>query len=156
MQRITPCLWFDKEAEEAARFYVGIFKNSQIKTVSRYGDAGPMPKDTVMVVVFDLDGQEYLALNGGPIYHFSEAISLSVTCENQDEVDYYWRKLTLGGQEGPCGWLKDRYGVSWQVVPRQLTEMMRGEDPAKVKRMTEAMFKMKKLDIAVLEQAYEG
>ena len=154
MQRISPCLWFDQQAEEAANYYVAIFRNSRIKSVSHYGDAGPMPKGTVMVVIFELDGEELLALNGGPVFHFSEAISLSVACESQDEVDYYWRKLTSGGQEGQCGWLKDRYGVSWQVVPRQLSDMMRGTDSTRVKRMTVAMFKMKKLDVAALEKAY--
>ena len=154
MQRISPCLWFDNQAEEAANFYLSIFKNSKIKTVTRFGEAGPGPKGSVMVVSFELDGVEFVALNGGPVFKFNEAVSLAITCRTQAEVDHYWNKLTAGGQESQCGWLKDRYGVSWQVVPIELTELMASSEPERVKRMTQAMFKMKKLDIATLVKAY--
>ena len=156
MQRISPCLWFDNQAEEAVNFYLSIFKNSKIKTMTRYGDAGPGPKGSVMVVAFELDGVEFIALNGGPVFKFNEAVSLSISCRSQAEVDHYWDKLTAGGAEGQCGWLKDKYGVSWQVVPLQLTELMASTDSPRVKRMTEAMFKMKKLDIATLEKAFSA
>ncbi len=156
MQRISPCLWFDSQAEEAVNFYLSVFKNSKIKSMARYGDAGPGPKGSVMVVAFELDGVEFIALNGGPIFKFNEAVSLSISCRSQAEVDHYWGNLTAGGAEGQCGWLKDKYGVSWQVVPLQLTELMASTDSPRVKRMTEAMFKMKKLDIATLEKAYNG
>ena len=156
MQKISPCLWFDNQAEEAVNFYLSIFKNSKIKSISRYGEAGPGPKGSVMVVSFELDGVEFIALNGGPVFKFSEAVSLAISCQTQAEVDHYWRKLTAGGAEGQCGWLKDKYGVSWQVVPLQLTELMASSDAPRVKRMTEAMFKMKKLDIATLVGAYNG
>jgi len=156
MQRISPCLWFDNQAEDAVNFYLSIFKNAKIKSTTRYGEAGPGPKGSVMVIVFELDGVEFIALNGGPIFKFNEAVSLSINCQSQSEVDHYWSKLTAGGAESQCGWLKDKYGVSWQVVPLQLTERMAGSDAPRVKRMTEAMFKMKKLDIATLEKVYDG
>ena len=156
MQRISPCLWFDNQAEEAVNFYLSIFKNSKIKTMTRYSEAGPGPKGSVMVISFELDGQELIALNGGPIFKFSEAVSLAITCQSQAEVDHYWNKLTAGGQESQCGWLKDKYGVSWQVVPLELTELMASANAGRVKRMTEAMFKMKKLDIATLVGAYNA
>jgi predicted 3-demethylubiquinone-9 3-methyltransferase (glyoxalase superfamily) len=156
MQRISPCLWFDNQAEEAVDFYLSIFKNAKIKSTTRFGDAGPGPKGSVMVIAFELDGTEFIALNGGPIFKFNEALSLSISCQSQSEVDYYWSKLTAGGTESQCGWLKDKYGVSWQVVPLPLTELMASSDAPRVKRMTEAMFKMKKLDIAALEKAFNG
>jgi predicted 3-demethylubiquinone-9 3-methyltransferase (glyoxalase superfamily) len=156
MQRISPCLWFDTQAEEAAKFYTGIFKNSKIKSVTHYGDAGPMPAGTVMVVTFELDGVEFIALNGGPIFKFSEAVSLSVSCRTQAEVDHYWNALTRGGEEGPCGWLKDRYGLSWQVVPLEFSELMASSDAKRVKQMTQAMMTMKKLDLAALKAAYDA
>ena len=156
MQRISPCLWFDDQAEEAVDFYLSIFKNSKIKSTTRYSEAGPGPKGSVMVIAFELDGVEFVALNGGPIFKFNEAVSLSISCRTQSEVDHYWNKLVAGGQESQCGWLKDKYGVSWQVVPLQLTDLMASSDSTRVKRMTEAMFKMKKLDIATLEKAYHG
>ncbi|HEY2885593.1 MAG TPA: VOC family protein [Rhizomicrobium sp.] len=156
MQRISPCLWFDTQAEEAANFYAGIFKNSKIKSVTHYGEAGPMPAGTVMVVAFELDGVEFIALNGGPIYKFSEAVSLSVGCRTQAEVDNYWNALTKGGEEGPCGWLKDKFGLSWQVVPLEFSELMGSSDAKRVKQMTEAMMTMKKLDLAKLKAAYNA
>ena len=156
MQRISPCLWFDNQAEEAVNFYLSIFKNAKIKSTTRFGEAGPGPKGSVMVIAFELDGVELIALNGGPIFKFNEAVSLSISCQSQAEVDHYWNKLTAGGTESQCGWLKDKYGVSWQVVPLPLTELMASSDAPRVKRMTEAMFKMKKLDIAVLEKAFNG
>ena len=156
MQRIVPFLWFDSNAEEAANFYGSIFKGSKIVHTSRYGEAGPGPKGSVMVVTFELDGQELMALNGGPQFKFSEAISLLVNCKNQDEVDYYWEKLSAGGQEVQCGWLKDRFGLSWQVVPTILSQLLTGADPEKSRRAMSAMLKMKKLDIAALQRAYEG
>lgn len=155
-QRITAFLWFDSNAEEAARHYVSIFPNSKVTNVSRYGDAGPGPKGSVMTVVFELDGQQFTALNGGPQFKFTEAISLVVNCASQDEVDRYWTLLSEGGEEGPCGWLKDRYGLSWQVVPTRLSELIGDPDPAKSKRAMEAMLKMKKFDIAALEKAHRG
>ena len=153
MTRITPCLWFDTEGEEAASFYVSLFKNSRITDVSRYGEAGPRPAGTVMVVSFELDGQPFTALNGGPEFTFSEAISLQVDCQTQEEVDYYWDGLTAGGEEGPCGWLKDRYGVSWQVVPNALITLIQDPDPGRSKRAMAAMMTMKKIDIAALQAA---
>ena len=155
MRRITPFLWFDTQAEEAARFYVSIFANSRILSTTRYGEAGPGPKGGVMTVRFELDGQELIALNGGPHFKFNEAISLSVDCKTQEEVDAFWEKLSRGGQEGPCGWLKDRYGLSWQINPSILGELLADPDPAKSKRVMEAMLKMKKIDIAGLRKAYE-
>jgi predicted 3-demethylubiquinone-9 3-methyltransferase (glyoxalase superfamily) len=155
MQKITPFLWFDDKAEEAMNFYVSIFKNSKRGRISRYGEAGPGPKGAVMVVTFRLDGQEFMALNGGPHFKFTEAFSLLVNCETQDEVDALWEKLSEGGAKGQCGWLKDKYGLSWQIVPTALGEMMSDPDPEKSKRVMNAMLQMKKLDINTLKQAYE-
>ncbi len=155
-QKITPFLWFDHDAEEAAHHYVSIFKNSKILTVSRYGEAGPGPQGSVMTVTFQLDGVELTALNGGPHFKFTEAISLMVKCETQEEVDEYWRKLSAGGEEGPCGWLKDKFGLSWQIVPNALIRLYDDPDPEKSKRVMQAMLQMKKLDIARLEQACAG
>jgi len=155
MQKITPFLWFDDKAEEAMNFYLSIFKNSKRGRISRYGEAGPGPKGAVMVVTFQLDGQEFMALNGGPHFKFTEAISLLVNCETQDEVDALWEKLSEGGAKGQCGWLKDKYGLSWQIVPTALGEMMSDPDPEKSKRVMNAMLQMKKLDINILKQAYE-
>lgn len=151
MQKITPFLWFDSQAEEAANFYVSIFKNSKILGVNRAGEAGP-----AITVSFELDGLAFTALNGGPHFTFSEAISLYVDCTSQEEVDELWAKLTAGGEESMCGWLKDKYGLSWQIVPRILIELMQDKDPAKAKRVTEAMLQMRKIDIAKLQQAYAG
>jgi predicted 3-demethylubiquinone-9 3-methyltransferase (glyoxalase superfamily) len=157
MQKITPFLWFDKNAEEAAQFYTSVFKNSRILSVSRYGDAGPGPKGSVMVVSFQLEGQQFTALNGGPLFKFSEAFSFVVSCENQEEIDYYWNKLTsTGGQEGQCGWLKDKFGFSWQIVPTALGKLMADKDPKKANRVMQALLQMKKLDIATLEEAAAG
>ena len=157
MRRITPFLWFDGKAEEAANLYVSIFKNSKITEVLRCGDAGPLPKGTVLTVAFELDGQAFTALNGGPQYKFTEAVSFQVSCETQDECDHYWNSLLAGGgTEIACGWLKDRFGVTWQVVPNRLNELFRSPDPVKAKRVMEAMFKMKKIDIAALEAAAKG
>jgi predicted 3-demethylubiquinone-9 3-methyltransferase (glyoxalase superfamily) len=159
MQKITPCLWFDDQAEEAARYYVSLFKNSKILNIARYGEAGARvsgkPKGTVMTVTFQLDGHEFMALNGGPQFKFSEAISLIVHCETQAEVDERWEKLSEGGEKGPCGWLKDKYGLSWQIVPTALEEMMQDKDPKKSEKVMEALLQMKKLDIAALRRAYE-
>jgi predicted 3-demethylubiquinone-9 3-methyltransferase (glyoxalase superfamily) len=156
MPKITPFLWFDRQAEEAANFYVSVFPNSKIVNVSRYGEAGPGPKGSVMTVGFELDGQQIIALNGGPQFKFTEAISLSVDCKTQEEVDGYWRKLSEGGSEGPCGWLKDKYGLSWQIVPSALGQLLSDPDPKKSRRVMEAMLQMKKIDIAGLKKAYEG
>ncbi len=153
MSKITPCLWFDTQGEEAAQFYTSIFSNSRIVHVARYGEAGPRPAGTVMVVVFELDGQRFLALNSGPQFTFSEAISLQVDCRSQEEVDEYWSRLGEGGEEGPCGWLKDRYGLSWQIVPTRLTELLDDPDPETSQRVMRAMLEMRKIDIAALEQA---
>jgi predicted 3-demethylubiquinone-9 3-methyltransferase (glyoxalase superfamily) len=156
MPKITPFLWFDDQAEEAARFYVSIFKNSEIGAVSRYTEAGPGPAGAAMVVAFDLDGKKFNALNGGPTFKFTEAVSFMVDCADQAEVDYFWTALSAGGETSQCGWLKDRYGLSWQIVPAALPRIMSNPDPVKVKRAMEAMFKMTKLDIAALEAAAEG
>jgi len=156
MKRITPCLWFDGNAEEAANFYVSIFKNARITEISRYGDAGPLPKGTVLTVAFELDGQPFTALNGGPQYKFTEAVSFQIYCDTQEEVDHYWDKLVAGGSEQPCGWLKDKFGLSWQVVPNRLIELIQSPDAAKSQRVMEAMFKMKKIDIATIEAAARG
>ena len=153
MTRITPCLWFDTQGEEAASFYVSLFKNSRITEVSRYGEAGPRPAGTVMVVSFELDGQPFTALNGGPEFTFDEAISFQIGCESQEEVDYYWDGLTEGGEEGPCGWLKDRYGVSWQVVPSALITLLQDPDPGRSQRAMAAMMTMRKIDIAAVQAA---
>jgi predicted 3-demethylubiquinone-9 3-methyltransferase (glyoxalase superfamily) len=154
MQKITPNLWFDTQAEEAARFYTSIFKESKVVSVSHYGEAGPRPAGTVMTVNFELEGQEFTALNGGPEFKFNEAISLLVNCETQKEVDEFWEKLSEGGEKGPCGWLKDKYGVSWQIVPTVLEEMLQDEDAEKANRVMKAMLQMSKIDIAGLEKAY--
>jgi predicted 3-demethylubiquinone-9 3-methyltransferase (glyoxalase superfamily) len=153
MQKITPCLWFDTEGEDAARFYTSVVANSKIGTIARYGSAGPRPEGTVMTVSFELDGREFLALNGGPEYTFSEAISFQVSCETQEEVDAYWSKLSEGGEEGPCGWLKDRFGVSWQIVPTALPRLLGGPDAERSRRVMQAMLGMKKIEIAELERA---
>jgi predicted 3-demethylubiquinone-9 3-methyltransferase (glyoxalase superfamily) len=155
MQKVTPFLWFDTNAEEAMNFYVSIFKNSKVLGVTRYGDAGPGPKGSVMTVAFELDGQKFIALNGGPQFPFTEAVSFSVDCKTQEEVDEFWEKLSEGGEESRCGWLKDKYGLSWQVVPTVLVEMLQDKDPEKSKRVMEAMLKMDKIDINRLKQAYE-
>jgi predicted 3-demethylubiquinone-9 3-methyltransferase (glyoxalase superfamily) len=158
MQRIAPCLWFDDQAEEAAAFYTAIFRNSRIVRISRYGEAGyevhGKQAGTVMVVAFELDGQEFTALNGGPVFKFNEAISFQVSCETQEEVDYYWEKLTAGGDEKAqqCGWLKDKYGVSWQVVPTVLIELINDPDPEKSQRAMQAVLQMKKIDIETLKR----
>jgi predicted 3-demethylubiquinone-9 3-methyltransferase (glyoxalase superfamily) len=157
MQKITPFLWFDEEAEEAMDFYTSIFKNSKVIGVSRYGEAGPGEPGTVMIATFEIEGQRFTALNGGPRFKFNEAISFEIDCEKQEEVDYLWESLTAsGGEPGMCGWLKDKYGLSWQVVPRILGELMGDEDREKVKRVTEAMLSMRKIEIAELQRAYEG
>jgi predicted 3-demethylubiquinone-9 3-methyltransferase (glyoxalase superfamily) len=153
MQKITPCLWFDTQGEDAANFYITVFKNSKILDVSRYGAAGPGPEGAVMTVTFELDGQQFVALNGGPIFTFSEAISFQVSCETQDEVDYFWNKLSQGGEEGPCGWLKDKYGVSWQIVPTALDELVGDPDPEKAQAAMKAMLGMGKIDIEGLQRA---
>ena len=155
MRKITPFLWFDNEAEAAAEFYVSIFRNSRINSVARYGEEGPGAPGTVMTVAFQLDGVEFTALNGGPQFSFSPAISFVVSCETQDEVDEYWEKLTEGGAEGRCGWLTDKYGVSWQIVPTALVEMLQDNDPEKARRVMNAMLQMGKIDIAELRLAYE-
>lgn len=158
MNKITPCLWFDRQAEEAAQFYTGIFKNSKILEVTRYGEAGydihGMPAGTVMTVEFELDGQTFTALNGGPAFKFNEAISFQILCDDQDEVDYFWEKLTIGGDESAqqCGWLKDKFGVSWQVVPIALYELLNNPNPAKRDEIMEAFLRMKKIDIEELKQ----
>lgn len=154
-QTITPFLWFDNQAEEAADFYVGIFKNSKILSVNRYGDNAPAPKGTVMTVNFMLDGQEFTALNGGSIFKFSPAISFVVHCHTQEEVDEYWQKLSAGGKEGQCAWLDDKFGVSWQIVPNALIELLSNPDPVKAGRVMKAMMQMKKIDIAGLQRACE-
>ncbi|HEV8483323.1 MAG TPA: VOC family protein [Blastocatellia bacterium] len=156
MQKITPFLWFDNNAEEAMNFYVSVFKNSEIVSVTRYGEGGPGPKGTVMTGTFHLDGQDFMALNGGPHFKFTEAISLFVNCETQQEVDELWEKLSEGGAKSQCGWLKDKYGLSWQIVPKVLGELLNDKDPEKSKRVMEALLKMTKLDIKTLKRAYEG
>jgi predicted 3-demethylubiquinone-9 3-methyltransferase (glyoxalase superfamily) len=153
MQKITPCLWFDTEGEEAARFYTSVFPNSRIVDVARFGAAGPRPEGTVMTVSFELDGQKFVALNGGPEFTFSEAISFQVSCETQEEVDTFWSTLSEGGEEGPCGWLKDKFGVSWQIVPTALPELLADPDREKSDRVMRAMLNMKKIEIGALERA---
>jgi predicted 3-demethylubiquinone-9 3-methyltransferase (glyoxalase superfamily) len=152
----TTCLWFDGQAEEAANHYTSIFENSKLGRVGRYTEAGPGPAGSAMAVEFELSGQKFVGLNGGPEFTFNEAISFQIYCDDQDEVDYYWSRLSEGGEEGVCGWLKDKYGVSWQVIPAGLIEMIGDPDPEKAKRTTEAMFAMTKLDIAALEKAHAG
>jgi len=156
MQRITPFLWYDTQAEEAAKFYVSIFPKSKILKMARYGDAGPGPKGSVMTVEFELAGQRMIALNGGPHFKFTEAISLSVDCKDQKEVDRYWTRLSQGGEQSMCGWLKDKYGLSWQVNPSILGKLLIDKDAKKAKRVMEAMLKMKKIDIAALKAAAEA
>jgi predicted 3-demethylubiquinone-9 3-methyltransferase (glyoxalase superfamily) len=155
-QKITPNLWFDTEAEEAAQFYTSVFKSSRIISKTHYGEAGPREAGMVMTVLFELDGQRFVGINGGPDFKFDEAVSFEITCEDQDEVDYYWERLTDGGEEGPCGWVKDRYGLSWQVVPAGMEELFADSDPERSKRAMEAMLGMRKLDIAALRAAAEG
>jgi predicted 3-demethylubiquinone-9 3-methyltransferase (glyoxalase superfamily) len=153
MKPIVPCLWFDTEGEEAAEFYTSVFPNSKILDVSRYGEAGPRPTGTVMTVSFQVNGQEFLALNGGPDFTFTEAISFQVFCEDQEEVDRYWSTLSEGGEEGPCGWLKDRFGLSWQIVPTRLVELLGDPDQERAQRAMGAMLNMRKIEIAELEEA---
>ena len=155
MQKITPFLWFDSKAEEAVNFYVSVFKNSKIMSVSRYGEGGPGPKGSVMSVTFQLDGQDFYALNGGPHFTFTPAISFFVNCETQQEVDELWEKLSEGGKKERCGWLKDKYGVSWQIIPSALGKMLQDKDAEKSKRVMKAMLQMDKIDIQTLKQAYE-
>jgi len=155
MQKITPFLWFDTEAEEAAKLYTSVFKNSKIVSTTRYGDAGPGPKGSVMTVAFNLDGNDFVALNGGPQFDFTPAVSFQIDCQTQEEVDWFWDKLSAGGKPGRCGWLEDRFGVSWQVVPRALRELLQSSDAKKAKRVMEAMLQMDKLEIKKLQDAYE-
>ena len=155
MQKITPFLWFDGKAEEAMNFYVSIFKNSKVVGVSRYGEAGPGPKGTAMSATFELEGRRFLALNGGPQFTFTPAISFFVNCETQEEVDDLWEKLSAGGEKGKCGWLKDKFGLSWQIIPSALGQLLQDKDPEKSKRVMKAMLQMTKIDIAGLKQAYD-
>jgi predicted 3-demethylubiquinone-9 3-methyltransferase (glyoxalase superfamily) len=155
MQKINPFLWFNDQAEDAAKFYVSLFKNSKVLNVARYGEAGPGPKGTAMSVTFELAGQKFMALNGGPHFKFSEAISFFINCETQQEVDELWEKLSAGGEKSRCGWLKDKYGLSWQVIPTALGEMLQDKDPKKSQRVMQAMLQMDKIDIARLKQAYD-
>ena len=156
-QKITPFLWYDTQAEEAANFYVSVFKNSKVLGVVRYGDVGPGPTGSVMTVEFELEGLKFVGLNGGPHFKFTEAVSFAISCETQEEVDYFWEKLTAdGGQESQCGWLKDKYGLSWQVVPIRAIELLKAKDPAKSQRVMQAIMPMKKIDLATLEKAAEG
>jgi predicted 3-demethylubiquinone-9 3-methyltransferase (glyoxalase superfamily) len=156
MKGITPFLWFDRQAEEAARFYISIFPNSRITTTTRYGEDGPGPAGSIMTVAFELDGREFVALNGGPLFKFTPAVSFVVNCETQAELDAVWERLTAGGEEVECGWLRDRYGVSWQVVPASLARLLGGPDPRRAERVMKALLGMKKLDIATLERAAQG
>jgi predicted 3-demethylubiquinone-9 3-methyltransferase (glyoxalase superfamily) len=156
MHKITPFLWFDDQAEEAMNFYVSVFKNSKTGAVTRYGEGGLGPKGAVMTASFQLDGQDFMALNGGPLFKFTEAISFFVNCETQEEVDELWGKLSAGGEPGRCGWLKDKYGLSWQIIPKALSEMLGDKDAEKSKRVIQAMLQMNKIDIAGLKRAYEA
>lgn len=160
MKDIMPCLWFDSRAEEAANFYVSVFKNSKILEIARYGASGAavsgIPEGSVMTVTFRINGRDFMALNGGPHFTFSEAVSFVVPCETQEEVDEYWSRLSEGGEEGQCGWLKDRFGLSWQIVPAALGEMLLDEDPARVERVMKSMLGMKKIDNEELRRAYDG
>jgi predicted 3-demethylubiquinone-9 3-methyltransferase (glyoxalase superfamily) len=160
MQRITPCLWFDDQAEEAAKFYVSIFKHSKLGAITRYGDAGAevsgRPKGSVMTVTFEIEGQEFLALNGGPIFQFTEAVSFMVQCETQEDIDEMWKKLSEGGEEGQCGWLKDKYGLSWQIIAPGWDTMITDNDAGKSERVMKAILTMKKPDLKAIKQAYEG
>ena len=159
-QKISPCLWFDTQAEDAARFYTSVFKNSAITQISRYGKAGQevhgKAPGSVMVVAFEIEGLAFTALNGGPQFKFDEAVSFQVMCDSQDEIDYFWSKLSAGGQEGPCGWLKDKFGLSWQVVPAELPQMLTGGDGAQLDRMMTAILSMKKFDLGALKRAHAG
>jgi len=155
MQKITPFLWFNGQAEEAANFYISLFKNSRIINIARYGEAGPGPKGTAMTATFELAGQRFIALNAGPQFKFSEAISFLINCETQQEIDELWEKLSAGGEKSRCGWLKDKYGLSWQVIPTALGEMLQDKDPRKSQRVMQAMLQMDKIDIARLKQAYD-
>jgi predicted 3-demethylubiquinone-9 3-methyltransferase (glyoxalase superfamily) len=154
-QKITPYLWFDNQAEAAMNYYVSVFKDAEVLSVSRYGEAGPGPAGSVMTASFRLNGQEFIALNGGPQFTFTEAISFLIECTTQEDVDYYWDKLTVGGEPGPCGWLKDQFGLSWQVIPTVLFELLQDKDPAKANRVMQAMFQMTKIEIAKLKDAYD-
>ena len=156
LQKITPFLWFDNQAEEAMNFYVSIFKNSKVGRVTRYGEGGPGPAGTIMSATFQLEGQEFFALNGGPLFTFTPAISFFVNCETQQEVDDLWEKLSAGGKKERCGWLKDKYGLSWQIIPSILGKLLQDSDPAKAKRVMQAMLQMDKLDIKGLQLAYDG
>ena len=156
MNKITPFLWFENQAEEAMNFYMSLFKNSKAVNVSRYGEGAPVPAGTVMSATFELDGQTIMALNGGPQFKFTEAISFYVDCENQAEVDQLWNKLCEGGEPGPCGWLKDKFGLSWQIIPKQLGQMLGDPNPDRSRRAMEAMLKMSKIDVAALEKAVNG
>ena len=156
MNGITPCLWFDTQGEEAANFYVSLFPNSRIVSVDRYGDAGPRAAGSVMTVDFELDGQRYVALNGGPEFTFNEAVSFQISFADQDEVDYYWDKLGEGGEHGPCGWLKDKYGLSWQVIPEAFLQLVSDPDPAKSQAVMSAMLGMKKLVVSELQETYDS
>jgi predicted 3-demethylubiquinone-9 3-methyltransferase (glyoxalase superfamily) len=156
-QKITPNLWFDTEAEEAANFYISVFKNARMVSIARYTEAGPREAGMVMTVEFELDGQRFVGINGGPDFKFNEAVSFQIDCEDQEEIDYYWDKLVEGGgEEGPCGWLKDRFGVSWQVVPAGMDELFNDPDPEKARRAMEAMLQMRRIDVAALRAAAEG
>ena len=156
MQKISPFLWFDHQAEEAANFYISVFRRSKTVSINRYGDAGPGPKGSVMIVKFLIEGQEFIAINGGPQFQFSPAISFVVNCKTQDEIDMFWENLSEGGEKQQCGWLKDKYGVSWQIVPVILGEMMNDPDPVKSQRVMQALLPMGKIDIKLLKQAYKG
>jgi predicted 3-demethylubiquinone-9 3-methyltransferase (glyoxalase superfamily) len=156
MEGITPCLWFDTEGEDAANFYVSLFPNSRVVSVNRYGDAGPRAAGSVMTVDFELDGKPYVALNGGPEFKFNEAVSFQISCADQDEVDHYWDKLGEGGEHGPCGWLKDKFGLSWQVIPQQFLELVSDPDPAKSQAVMSAMLGMRKLVVSELQEAYDS
>lgn len=156
MQKITPFLWFNNQAEEATNFYLSVFKNSKIVSITRYGDAGPGPKGTIMTTKFLIGAQEFVALNGGPQFTFSQAISFVINCRTQKEVDEFWEKLSEGGEKQQCGWLKDKYGVSWQIVPVVMVEMLNDPDPAKSQRVMKAMLQMNKIDIKILKQAYNN
>ena len=155
-QKITPNLWFDTEAEEAARFYIEVFKDGRIVHVAHYNEAGPREAGMVMVVEWEVNGQRFVGINGGPDFTFSEAVSFQINCEDQDEIDYFWERLSEGGSEGPCGWLKDRFGLSWQVVPKRMAELFAGDDRAGAERAMQAMLQMTKLDIDALERVYAG
>jgi predicted 3-demethylubiquinone-9 3-methyltransferase (glyoxalase superfamily) len=156
MPKITPCLWFESEAEEAANFYVSVFRDSKVLHVSRFGDAGPGPKGKVLSVVFEIDGQRFTAINGGPQFNFTEAVSFQIDCRDQAEVDHFWDRLVEGGQESRCGWLKDRFGLSWQVIPAELPALIGGPDPVRSQQAMRAMLQMRKLDVARLKAAYEA